>query len=506
MTEVLLINVNEFETRVALLCGGALQELHIARSEGYSLTGNIYLGKVQRVVPGMQSAFVDIGLDKPGFLHVRDIRPRGAGAVRASGAAGGDNGDEADPDIRDLTAAGQTILVQIVKDPISSKGARLTTRLTLASRYAVLMPFSDHVGISQRIDSDENRARLVDTIEAVRSERGVSMGFIARTASDGADAAAIAADMETLLATWDNVLATRAQVRCPAVVHRELPLQARIVRDLSGPELDRIIIDDEPTRRRVQRFVSRCLPECSGRIEAHESPRALFEHYGVDEEVARALRPRVEMKCGGYLVIEQTEAMTTIDVNTGSYLGGYSLEETAYRTNLEAARAIPRQLRLRNLGGIIVIDFIDMQEEEHQRQVLRILEKACEGDRARVCVDGFSSLGLVQMSRKRTRGSLAQLVCEPCRVCHGTGMIKTDETTCIEVFRAILRDAGPRCGETRGAYLVRAPESVVERLIDEDADHLARLSRQVGGEIQLQMEPSYGPGEFDVVLLRDASQ
>lgn len=513
MTEELLINVNEFETRVALLCGGALQELHIARSRGYSLTGNIYLGKVQRVVPGMQAAFVEIGLEKPGFLHARDMRAhyiiRARAAVdgdtgdRARGAVDGDTGDDTDPDIRDLTGEGQSILVQIAKDPISSKGARLTTRLTLASRYMVLMPFSDHVGVSHRIAADEDRARLVETIEAIRNERGVSMGFIARTASDSAGADAIEADIDMLLATWDSALESRAQVRCPALVYRDLPLQARIVRDLSGPELDRIIVDHAPTRGRLERFVSDCVQEFSGRIEAHDGPRALFEQYGVDEEVARALRPRVEMKCGGYLVIEQTEAMTTIDVNTGSYLGSYSLEETAYRTNLEAARAIPRQLRLRNLGGIIVIDFIDMQEEEHQRQVLRILEKACEGDRARVCVDGFSSLGLVQMSRKRTRGSLAQLVCEPCRVCQGTGMIKTDETTCIEVFRAILKDAGPHCGEVRGAYLVRAPESVVDRLIDEDADQLAKLSRQVGGEIQLEMEPSYGPGEFDVVLLRD---
>ena len=449
------------------------------------------------MVPGMQAAFVDVGLERPGFLHVRDMRRRGAGGNGA--------GETAMPDIRDLAAAGQSLLVQVLKDPISSKGARLSTQLTVASRYVVLMPYSDHIGISQRIESEEDRARLAGTIEEIRSRRGVDMGFIARTASDAATGDTIEADIERLLATWDTVLEARAQSECPAPVYLEPPMPARIVRDLSGAELERIVIDDEAARRRVEQYAGRHLPELAGRIEAHDSPRSLFEHYGVDDEVARALQPKVTLKCGGYLVIEQTEAMTTVDVNTGSYLGAYSLEETAYRTNLEAARTIPRQLRLRNLGGIIVIDFIDMHEEEHQRHVLRVLEKACEKDSARVCVEGFSSLGLVQMSRKRTRGSLAQQVCEPCRVCRGTGFIKSDETTCIEVFRKILEEVDPHCAEPRGDYVVRAPQGVVDRLIDEDAEHLARLSRRIGREIRIQMEPSYGPGEFDVVVMRDGA-
>ena len=512
MTDELLINVNEFETRAALMCGGSLLELHIARSRGYSLTGNIYLGRVQRVVPGMQAAFVDIGLERPGFLHARDMRRREAAvrgaAVREAAVrepAAREAGEETFPDIRDLAAAGQSLLVQIVKDPISSKGARLSTQVTLASRYVVLMPFSGHVGISQRIEAEEERARLTGIIEEIRNRRGIEMGFIARTAAEAVESETLEADVDRLLATWDSVLEARAQSGCPAPVYVEMPMQARIVRDLSGPEVERIVIDDERTRHRVEGFVDRHLPELAGRIEGYAGTRPLFEHYGVDDEVARALRPKVEMKCGGYLVIEQTEAMTTVDVNTGSYLGGYSLEETAYRTNLEAARALPRQLRLRNLGGIIVIDFIDMHDEEHQRHVLRVLEKACEKDTARVCVEGFSSLGLVQMSRKRTRGSLAQQVCEPCGVCRGTGVIKTDETTCIEVFRAILKDVDPHCAETRGDYVVRAPQGVVDRLIDEDAEHLARLARQIGREIRIQMEPSYGPGEFDVVLMQDGA-
>ncbi len=497
MPEELLINVNEFETRAALMSDGILQELHIARSRGYSLTGNIYLGRVQRVVPGVQAAFVDIGLERPGFLHARDMHD----LARPDAAAE----DGAIPDIRDLAVAGQTLLVQIRKDPISSKGARLSTKLTIASRYMVLMPFNAHIGVSQRIEQEADRVRLINVIEEIRARRGIAMGFIARTASDCAQASAIEADIEALLASWQRVLAARAEAQCPARVYRDLPLQARLIRDISSPGLARIVIDDERVRRRIERFVRERLPELAGRIEAHEGVRPLFEQRGVDAELARALEPRVDMKCGGYLVIEQTEAMITIDVNTGSYLGGQSSEETAYRTNLEAAKAIPRQLRLRNLGGIIVIDFIDMCEEEHCRHVLRVLENACEGDSARVCPEGFSSLGLVQMSRKRTRGSLAQQLCEPCRVCHGTGLIKTDESTCIEVFRAILNGAVPPLGETRAEYVVRAPQGVVDRLIDEDAEHLAQLARQIGREIRIQMEPSYGPGEFDVVV-RDSAE
>ena len=492
MPDELLINVDEFETRAALMCDGALQELHIARSQGYSLTGNIYFGRVQRVMPGMQAAFVDVGLQRPGFLHARDMRRR-----RSTGDTA--TPDET-PDIRDLVAAGESLLVQVLKDPISSKGARLSTKLTIASRYVVLMPFNDRIGISQRIEREADRARLIEIIDEIRRRRGIAMGFIARTACDSAEASAIEADIDAVLATWRRVLKSHAKAQCPARVYRDLPLQARLIRDISSPGLARIVIDDEQARRRIEGFVNERLPELAGRIEAHEGTQPLFEHRGVDAEVVRALAPRVELKCGGSLIIEQTEAMITVDVNTGSYLGGNSAEETAFRTNLEAAKAIPRQLRLRNLGGIIVIDFIDMCEDEHCGHVLRALENACAGDSARVCAEGFSSLGLVQMSRKRTRGSLAQQVCEPCRMCRGTGLIKTDETTCIEVFRAILNDAAPSLGEARGEYVVRAPQGVVDRLIDEDADHLAHLSRQIGREIRIQMEPSYGPGEFDVIV------
>jgi ribonuclease G len=499
MAEELLINVTDFETRVALLTGGAVQELHLARADGYSLTGNIYIGKVERIVPGMQAAFVNVGLDRPGFLHLRDIEgPRlmlGEEPVTPS-------------DIRDVLHEGQQLMVQIAKDPISGKGARLTTQLAIASRYIVLMPFNEHIGISQRIEEEAERERLKTLIDDRRRVLGVGMGFIARTAAEGAPQPVIDTEIRVLARIWDRILEKKRQVGCPGIVYQELPLHIRVVRDLAGPDLARIHIDERETYQRVRDFVVDFLPEFVERVHYYQERRPLFERYGAEVEMSRALGKRVALKSGGHLIIEQTEAMITIDVNTGGFLGVHNLEDTVYRTNLEAAQTIPRQLRLRNLGGIIVIDFIDMEDEEHRRQVLRTLEKACETDPARVRIEGFSSLGLVQMSRKRTRESLVQQVCEPCTECSGLGVVKTAQSTCIEIFRAMLQDASARCARQQGPdhepgeYLIRANEAVVDRLLDEDAGQLASLSRHVERSVRIQVEPSYGPGQFDIVLVQ----
>lgn len=501
MAEEILIAVSEFETRVALLRAGAVQEVHLARADGYSLTGNVYLGRVDRIIPGMQAAFVDVGLDRPGFLHVRDIE--GPRLIKGDNDAGEDL--TRPPDIRDLLHEGQQLMVQIAKDPISGKGARLTTQLAIASRYMVLMPFNDHIGISQRIDEPGERDRLKMLIDEVRAEQGIGMGFIARTAADGVRRAAVDLDIRVLTRIWDRLLEKKRDRGCPALVYEELPLHIRMVRDLVGVDSERILIDHQGTFERVHSFVSEFIPEFTQRLELYCEPRPLFARFGVDDELERALVRRVDLKSGGHVVIEQTEAMITIDVNTGGFLGSHSLEETVYRTNLEAAAIIPRQLRLRNLGGIIVIDFIDMEEQEHQRQVLRALEKACDQDPARTRLEGFSSLGLVQMSRKRTRESLAQQICEPCDQCAGIGTVKTSATTCVEIFRSILEDANLRCeGQQReGSYLVRSGSRVVDRLLDEDARFLESLAAQIGREISMQIEPSYGPGEYDVVLVQD---
>ncbi len=501
MAEELLINVNPFETRVAMVAHGLLQEVHIARSAGYSVTSNIYLGRVERIVPGMQAAFVDIGLARPGFLHARDIEsPRIL------------QNDPDEPrakiDIRSLLHEGQTVLVQVEKDPIGTKGARLSTQLAVASKYLVLMPNETHVGISQRIDEEAERERLRDSLFAIKEEMDFSCGIIARTAAEGRDADTLSSDLKLLRRIWERISARSQGASVPSLVFEELPLHTRMVRDLAGRETDQILIDDRITYERIHGYVDEFIPDYLDRLQFYDEKRPLFERHGVEDELSRALAAKVTLKSGGTLVIEQTEAMISIDVNTGGFLGGHSLEETVFRANVEAAAAIPRQLRLRNLGGIIVIDFIDMEDEEHQRQVLRALEKAAEADSARIRIEGFSSLGLVQMSRKRTRESLVQSMCSPCESCGGLGLVRTPESTCVEVLRALSQDYNARCRNrnVEGDYLIRATESVVDRLLDEDAEHLANLADMIQREIRIQLEPSYTEGQFDIVLVQNVAR
>ncbi len=502
MAEELLINVNPFETRVALVSHGLLQEIHIARASGYSVTGNIYLGKVERIVPGMQAAFVNIGLQRPGFLHARDIEsPR-------IFTADGDDDTRMRTDIRDLLHEGQSVLVQVEKDPIASKGARLSTQLAVASKYLVYMPNEAHIGISQRIDDEEERERLRDSLSTVKSECEIDGGVIARTAAEGAAVEQLENDIALLHRIWGRVSERVAGAAAPALVYEELPLHTRMIRDLAGTQTDTIFIDDVQTYQRIRGYIDEFIPGYAERLHFYDGRRPLFERHGVEDEVLRALEPKVTLKSGGSLVIEQTEAMISIDVNTGGFLGGHNLEETVFRANMEAAAAIPRQLRLRNLGGIIVIDFIDMEDEEHQRQVLRTLEKALEADPARTRLEGFSSLGLVQMSRKRTRESLAQSMCAPCASCNGTGLVRTPESTAVEVLRALSQDHQARCRNksAEGDYLIRATEAVVDRLLDEDAEHLADLSQKIQRDVRIQVEPSYLEGQFDIVLVQNVAR
>jgi ribonuclease G len=512
MGEDILINVNDFETRVALLRGGQLQEIHLQRSSGPSVTGNIYRGRVVRILPGMQAAFVDIGLKRPGFLHARDIHAPlifTADAERGEEERRDEDGDsrageEPVRDIRELIHDGQSVIVQVSKDPIASKGARLTSHLALASRFLVLMPFSSHVGVSQRIEDECERDRLRKLAEQIRRVLEVCGGLIVRTAAEGVADPEMAADLRYLLRVWERVEADIASGEPRTLLYEDLPLHTRVLRDLVGQNVQSIKIDAPSTYGRVQSFIERFMPEYIQRVELYDDAQPLFDRFNVEEEIARALSQRVALKSGGDLVIEQTEAMITIDVNTGGYVGSRNLEETVYRTNLEAANMIPRQLRLRNLGGIVVIDFIDMEDLEHRRQVLRALEKACEHDPARIRISGLSSLGLVEMSRKRTRESLVQQLCEPCDECGGHGVLKTAESMCFEVFRAILRDANNRsASQETTEYLVRASEAVVDRLLDENAATVRSLSEQVGKPIRFQVEPMYTQEQFDVVLMQD---
>jgi len=495
MKEEVLINVNPFETRVALVRSGGLQELHLERSTGGSVTGNLYRGRVARILPGMQAAFVEVGLARPGFLHVRDLRP----SIRGEAA-------EREPCITELLREGDVILVQVAKDPLSTKGARLTTQIALPSRLLVLMPESGHVGVSQRIEDDDERERLRELVGGIRTEIGSEHGFIVRTVAEGARAEELREDLTFLCRMWERIDAWQRDCRGVGLIYEELPVQIRVIRDLVSPSVAAIRIDCADTFDRARRYISRFIPELGDRLHLHDEAVTMFERFGIEDEIRRALDSKVPLKSGGYLVIEQTEAMITIDVNTGGYVGSHTLEETVFRTNLEAAVAVPRQLRLRNLGGIIIVDFIDMMDPEHQRQVLRALEKASEGDPARVRISGFSSLGLVEMSRKRTRESLLQQLCEPCPECRGRGVARTPESTCHEIFRSILRSAAKRSEPIpRGAYLVRAGGRVMDRLLDENAADVANLARRIGQPIRFQVEPCYGVEEFDVVLMQNLS-
>ncbi|MEN0035614.1 MAG: ribonuclease G [Cellvibrio sp.] len=489
MSEEILINVSPVETRVALVENGVVQEFYIERSHGESYVGNIYKGKVVRVLPGMQAAFVDIGLERTGFIHAADMMPEPPeGEVRRAEV----------PDIRTLVREGQTLLVQVAKDPISTKGARLTTHLTLSSRYLVYMPNSSHIGVSTRIEDEQERERLRQAVEAEVAEQNIRGGFIVRTVAESAEIEAITADIPFLRQLWDDLSAKLPSLGVPAELHRDMPLYLRALRDMARAPIDRVRVDSRLTWQQMQEFAAKYAPQLVELIELYSGDRPLLELYGVEEEIHRALEPRVPLKSNGYLIIEQTEAMTTVDVNTGAFVGHRNLEETIFKTNLEAASSIARQLRLRNLGGIIILDFIDMKDPEHQRQVLRTLEKALEKDHAKTRITGVSELGLVEMARKRTRESLGQMLCEPCPVCQGRGQVKSAETVCYEIFREILRMARTY---DNAKFLVLASQLVVDRLLDEEAAYVADLEAFISRTIEFRVEALFQQEQYDIVLV-----
>ncbi|MCA6063439.1 ribonuclease G [Thalassolituus marinus] len=482
MNAEILMNVTPTETRVAVVENGVLQEIFIERTNHRGLVGNIYKGKVVRVLPGMQAAFVDIGLERAAFIHAAEI---GEG--------------NANTPINQLVHEGQSLVVQVTKDPIGTKGARLTTQLAIPSRYLVYMPGEAHVGVSQRIDDEGERDRLKQLVSACMEAEGLTgeAGFILRTAAEGVGEDEILADTRYLRRLWRKLEERIKDNKPPSLVYDELPLSLRTLRDYARPDVSKILIDSRETFQKIEQFVQQYVPEVADRISYYPGPRPLFELYSVEDEIQRGLERKVQLKSGGYLVIDQTEAMTTIDVNTGGFVGRRNLEETIFKTNLEAATAIGRQLRLRNLGGIIILDFIDMAEVEHQRQVLRMLEKVLEKDHAKTKISGVSELGLVEMTRKRTRESLEQMLMEPCPHCEGRGSVKTAETICYEIFREILREER---AYGAGTYLVLASQQVVDRLLDEDSNGLADLEAFIGKAIKLQVEALYAQDQYDIIL------
>jgi len=492
MSEEILINVTPRETRVAVVENGMLQEVLIERSSRRGYVGNIYKGRVLRVMPGMQAAFVDIGLDRAAFLHASDIlRPSVPEAVEGEEMA-----QVATPAIGELLREGQDLIVQVVKDPIGTKGARLTTQLSIPSRYLVLLPHGRVLGVSARIEDEDERARLKAMIAELTQE--APMGYIVRTNAEGQSREALGKDVAYLAKVWNAVRSGLTEARVGTCIYEDLSLILRCVRDYMREDVEKVRVDSRESFERVQRFASKFIPELAERVEHYPGERPIFDLYGVEDEILRAMQKQVPLKSGGYLVIDQTEAMTTVDVNTGAFLGHRNLEDTVFRTNLESAQAIARQLRLRNLGGIIIIDFIDMQDAEHRRQVLRQLEKSLSHDHTKSTVYEFSPLGLVEMTRKRTTDSLVRQLCEPCPTCAGRGSIKTAETVCYEIFREITRAVRQFEAEK---LLVLASTRVVTRILEEESGAVAELEEFIGKTIRFQADEQYAQEQYDVVLL-----
>jgi ribonuclease G len=487
--EDILINITPQETRVAILMQGAVQELHIERSANRGLVGNIYVGRVARVLPGMQSAFIDVGLERAAFLHIADIWEQ-----RQNGNGG--NGSPAKP-IEKVLHEGQSILVQVVKDPIGTKGARLSTQISIAGRLLVYLPQDSHIGISQRIESETERESLRQRVQGLipADEKG---GFIIRTMAEAASETDLAVDIEYLRKLWCDILQNSTTVAPTTLLYQDLNLAQRVLRDFVGESVQRIVIDSRENFQKLSTFAETYMNRLLPKLEHYTGERPLFDLYGVEDEIEKALARRVNLKSGGYLIVDQTEALTTVDVNTGGFVGGRNFDDTIFKTNLEAAHAIARQLRLRNLGGIIIVDFIDMENTEHKDAVLAEFTKALSHDRTRMTINGFTALGLVEMTRKRTRESLAHVLCEPCPVCNGRGAYKTARTVCYEILRELLREArqfGAR------EFRVLAAQSVIDLFLDEESQSLAMLEDFIAKPISLQVETSYNQEQFDIVLL-----
>jgi len=492
MSEEILINVAPMETRVAVVDNGVLQEVYIERTEKRGLVGNIYKGKVVRVMPGMQAAFVDIGLERAAFIHAADIVTLDENGM--------EHRKQAVPDIRTLVHDGKNLIVQVIKEPIGTKGARLTTHLSVSSRFLVYMPYTNHIGISQKIESETERERLQNIVESClpTSNREHAGGFIVRTVAENALAEDIQTDALFLQKLWGDLKPELGSFSVPNVIYNDLPLFLRTMRDAVKPGMEKVRIDSREEYERLLRFAADYEPGTRNMIEHYDGERPIFDLYSVEEEIQKALERRVNLKSGGYLIIDQTEAMTTIDVNTGAFVGHTNQEETLFKTNLEAATALARQLRLRNLGGIIIVDFIDMQDPEHQRQVVRALEKAIEKDPAKIAVTGVSELGLVQMTRKRTRDSLSRTLCESCPVCQGRGILKSAESVCYEIMREILRSA--RTYDSN-QLLVLASQEVIDRLLDEDSASVADIEDLTQKSIRFRVETVYNREQYDIVPL-----
>lgn len=495
MNEQILINVTPQETRVAIMEQGTVQELHIERSSNRGLVGNIYLGRVGRVLPGMQSAFIDIGLSRAAFLHVADIWA-GQKHTDRSADKGSDKTGEQKP-IEKLLHEGQTLVVQVIKDPIGSKGARLSTQISIAGRLLVYLPGDHHIGISQRIEDEAEREQLREKVHALMPAGEIG-GFIVRTVAETATDEELNADIAYLVKLWRGIVEASGIAAPQTLLYQDLDLSHRVMRDLVTADTERIIIDSRETYAKMRDFAEHYTRSSVAVLEQYAGERPLFDLFGAEDEIDKALHRRVDLKSGGYVIVDQTEALTTVDVNTGGFVSGRSFDDTIFKTNLEAAQTIARQLRLRNLGGIIIVDFIDMDNAEHKQAVLAEFNKSMQRDRTRWAINGFSQLGLVEMTRKRTRESLAHVLCESCPTCDGRGEIKSAQTVCYEILREVMRSA--KSFDAR-EYRILASQTVIDRFLDEESQSMAMLEDFIAKPISLSVESAYTQEQYDVILV-----
>jgi len=516
MGQDILINWAPQETRVAVVEQGSVQEVHLERTLERGLVGNIYLGKVSRVLPGMQSAFIDIGLDRAAFLHVADLMPNIAAkhaaprertasppAEDSVGFVAGDSNKVLTPNpvlpIERQIFEGQALMVQVLKDPLGTKGARLTAQISIAGRLLVFLPQDNHIGVSQKIPPAQREALRQRVMGlATPAQGGATGGFILRTNAEDASDEELTDDIAYLRKTWQRIKEAATRQPAATLLHEDLSLMQRVLRDLVSGQTQSIRIDSREQYGLLQAFASEFMPDTCPKLQHYTGERPIFDLFNVDEDIARALSRRVDLKSGGYLVIDQTEALTTVDVNTGGFVGARNFDDTVFRTNLEAAQAIARQLRLRNLGGIVIVDFIDMVREDHRDAVLTEFRKQLARDRVKTMTGGFSQLGLLEMTRKRTRESLAHMLSEACPACEGRGVVKTARSVCYDILREILREA--RAFNPREFRVIASPK-VVELFLDEESQHLAGLSDFIGKPISLQSESSMTQEQYDIVLL-----
>ncbi len=496
----IVINATPYENRIAVVERGNLLEFHLERPAEKGLVGNIYQGKIVRVLPGMQAAFVDIGLDRTGFLYVDDIHtsisqlsPSKRNISTDSSLDPAHSPNPVKPAIEDLVKEGQTILVQIEKEPIGSKGARLTCHITLPCRNLVFMPLTDHIGISRKIEDENIREELRQKIEQLRPE---GTGFIVRTVAENVTKAEIEADMEFLLLLWDDIRSNAQRIKAPYLIYKDLDMVLKAVRDLFTDSVNELVVDSKSMHERLLNFVLTFAPKLKSRIVYYDNEVPIFDAYGIEVDIARAIDKKVWLRSGGYLIIETTEALTVVDVNTGRYVGKNNLNETIFTTNIEAVKEIAYQLRLRNIGGIIIIDFIDMEIEQHREELYNTFQEAMRKDKNRVNILKVSEFGLVQMTRKRSSESLSQLMCESCYHCSGEGIVKSRQSVCYEIFRKIYRENPKADGKN---ITIKVHPHIATTLSQKEAHHLRHLEKNTGKKITVSPEYNLHTPQYEVI-------